>query len=172
MEFEVQDFEVTAATHPAGYTNKVLLGSRQGPLQLWNIMHDKLIYTFAGWGEQVTVLEQVCLGGALSLWWTAQVTVLEQVYGDRWCIVTVVGCAGHRTGTGVLGWYVVTGMGCAGHCTGTGVCGWCIVTVVGRTGHCTGTGVWGSLVHCCCGGMRMSPYWDRCVEVAVALSLW
>ena len=99
----MQDFEVTAATHPAGYTNKVLLGSRQGPLQLWNIMHDKLIYTFAGWGEQVTVLEQVCLGGALSLWWTAQVTVLEQVYGDRWCIVTVVGCAGHRTGTGVWG---------------------------------------------------------------------
>ena len=29
---------------------------------------------------------------------------------DRWCIVTVVGCAGHRTGTGVFGWYVVTGM--------------------------------------------------------------
>ena len=59
MEFEVRNFEITAATHPAGYTNKVLFGSRQGPLQLWNIMHDKLIYTFTGWGEQVTVLEQV-----------------------------------------------------------------------------------------------------------------
>ena len=60
MEFEARNFEITAVAHPAGYTNKVLLGSRQGALQLWNIMHDKLIYTFAGWGQQVTVLQQVC----------------------------------------------------------------------------------------------------------------
>ena len=141
----MQDFEVTAATHPAGYTNKVLLGSRQGPLQLWNIMHDKLIYTFAGWGEQVTALEQVCLGDALTLWWDVQVTILAQVCGGHWCIVTVVGRAGHHTGTDVFGWY--------------------IVTVMGHAGHHTGTGVWGLLVHCRCGGTCRSPYWYRCVWV-------
>ncbi|XP_070172929.1 WD repeat-containing protein 36-like [Littorina saxatilis] len=58
MEFEVKNFEITAATHPHGYMDKVVLGSRQGPLQLWNIKHDKLVYTFNGWGQQVTVLEQ------------------------------------------------------------------------------------------------------------------
>ena len=68
---------------------------------------------------------------------------IQRFNGDRWCIVTVVGCAGHRTGTGVLGGYVVTGMGRAGHCTGTGVFGWCIVTVVGCAGHRTGTGGFG-----------------------------
>lgn len=37
---------------------QVLLGSRQGSLQLWNLHKGKLIYTFLGWNSPVTVLEQ------------------------------------------------------------------------------------------------------------------
>lgn len=59
MEFDVKMFYITAAVHPSTYLNKVLLGSRQGELQLWNVMHSKLIYTFKGWGQAVTVLVQV-----------------------------------------------------------------------------------------------------------------
>lgn len=58
LEFDPTQFEVTAAVHPDSYVNKVLLGSGQGPLQLWNVLDSKLVYTFAGWGQQVTVLKQ------------------------------------------------------------------------------------------------------------------
>jgi hypothetical protein len=58
-EFDVGTFNVTAISHPYGFTNKILLGSRQGALQLWNIKRSKLVHTFKGWGEEVTVLEQV-----------------------------------------------------------------------------------------------------------------
>lgn len=58
MEFDVHSFQITVVTHPHGYTNKILMGSRQGALQLWNIKQNKLIHTFAGWGHQVTVLGQ------------------------------------------------------------------------------------------------------------------
>ena len=38
--------------------NKILLGSHQGKLQLWNIKSNKLIYAFDGFGAGVTVLAQ------------------------------------------------------------------------------------------------------------------
>ncbi|XP_039856483.1 WD repeat-containing protein 36-like isoform X1 [Simochromis diagramma] len=44
--------------HPSTYLNKVLLGSSQGALQLWNIKTSKLLFTFAGWSAGVTVLQQ------------------------------------------------------------------------------------------------------------------
>ena len=37
LEFDSDTFEVTCAVHLATYLNKLLLGSRQGRLQLWNI---------------------------------------------------------------------------------------------------------------------------------------
>ena len=58
MEFQAKSFEISAVTHPATYLNKILLGSKQGKLQLWNLNTCKLIYTFKGWGAGVCVLEQ------------------------------------------------------------------------------------------------------------------
>ncbi|KAL8567228.1 hypothetical protein ACOMHN_046638 [Nucella lapillus] len=58
LEFEPSQFDVTAGVHPESYVNKVLLGSRQGTLQLWNVLESRLVHTFAGWGQQVTALEQ------------------------------------------------------------------------------------------------------------------
>lgn len=58
MEFPANKFLITALLHPATYINKILLGSKQGILQLWNIRSSKLIYTFNGWDSEVTVLEQ------------------------------------------------------------------------------------------------------------------
>ncbi|KAM9794306.1 WD repeat-containing protein 36 [Syngnathus typhle] len=58
LHFEPGAFEVSAMMHPSTYLNKVLLGSCQGPLQLWNLKSSKLLYTFAGWSAGVTVLQQ------------------------------------------------------------------------------------------------------------------
>lgn len=37
IEFNPNTFKVTTLMHPSTYLNKVLLGSKQGGLQLWNI---------------------------------------------------------------------------------------------------------------------------------------
>ena len=49
---------MTALLHPATYINKILIGSLQGQLQLWNIRSQTLIYTFKGWNSRVTHLCQ------------------------------------------------------------------------------------------------------------------
>lgn len=58
VHFDLQTFAVTSAVHPSTYLNKILLGSQQGQLQLWNIRTSKLVYTFKGWGSQVQILTQ------------------------------------------------------------------------------------------------------------------
>lgn len=58
MEFQAKSFEISALTHPAAYLNKILLGSKQGKMQLWNLNTCKLIYSFKGWSAGVCVLEQ------------------------------------------------------------------------------------------------------------------
>lgn len=37
LQFDPTTFDVSAMMHPSTYMNKVLLGSSQGALQLWNI---------------------------------------------------------------------------------------------------------------------------------------
>uniref|UniRef100_A0A3P9MJS8 WD repeat domain 36 n=1 Tax=Oryzias latipes TaxID=8090 RepID=A0A3P9MJS8_ORYLA len=58
LKFDPLSFAVSAIMHPSTYLNKVLLGSSQGALQLWNIKSSKLLYTFTGWSAGVTALQQ------------------------------------------------------------------------------------------------------------------
>lgn len=44
--------------HPNTYINKILIGSEQGKLQLWNVRQGKLIHAFSGFNSKITVLEQ------------------------------------------------------------------------------------------------------------------
>ncbi|KAG6954024.1 hypothetical protein JG688_00012543 [Phytophthora aleatoria] len=57
MSFPV-GFTPTVMLHPDTYLNKILVGSEQGALQLWNVRKMKCIYEFKGWGSAVTALEQ------------------------------------------------------------------------------------------------------------------
>ncbi len=59
LTFDNTTFQITALLHPSTYINKVLFGSKQGSLQLWNLHSNKQIYTFPGWNSAVTALEQV-----------------------------------------------------------------------------------------------------------------
>lgn len=58
LTFPEKTFKITTICHPNTYINKVLLGSEQGTLQLWNLNSAKLIYTFKGWDSPVSCLEQ------------------------------------------------------------------------------------------------------------------
>lgn len=69
LQFSNSDFEISTMMHPNTYLNKVLLGSKQGKLQLWNVLRGKMIAEFSHWTDaQITVLEQstavdvVCVG--------------------------------------------------------------------------------------------------------------
>ncbi|KAK4273647.1 hypothetical protein QN277_016997 [Acacia crassicarpa] len=46
-------FFVSCIMHPDTYLNKVLIGSEQGAMQLWNISTKKKIYEFKGWNSPI-----------------------------------------------------------------------------------------------------------------------
>ena len=58
LHFDPKWFSITCAMHPATYLNKILLASRRGEMQLWNIRTSKLVYTFTGWGSAVLAVVQ------------------------------------------------------------------------------------------------------------------
>lgn len=58
LNFSNTIFRITALMHPNTYMNKILLGSEQGQLQLWNIKLPKMVHTFKGWQNSVMALEQ------------------------------------------------------------------------------------------------------------------
>ncbi|XP_043225558.1 WD repeat-containing protein 36-like [Amphibalanus amphitrite] len=58
LSFSNASFRVTCLAHPSTYLNKVLLGSEQGSLELWNLRTSRRVHTFTGWGAAVTALEQ------------------------------------------------------------------------------------------------------------------
>jgi len=69
IEFDKKIFDITTVCHPMTYKDKILLGSSQGTLQLWNLKSGKKIYTFKGWKSPVTcivpcpqVLDAVAIG--------------------------------------------------------------------------------------------------------------
>ncbi|KAM9253950.1 WD repeat-containing protein 36 isoform 3-T3 [Dugong dugon] len=59
LTFDKSVFRISAILHPSTYLNKILLGSEQGSLQLWNVKSNKLLYTFPGWKVGVTALQQI-----------------------------------------------------------------------------------------------------------------
>lgn len=58
LNFNATSFEISALIHPVTYINKILLGSVQGTMQLWNLKTAKQVYTFNGWKSSITILEQ------------------------------------------------------------------------------------------------------------------
>lgn len=53
-----EKFSPSTFLHPATYLNKIIVGSQNGILQLWNIRSLSLIYEFPSFGSSITVLEQ------------------------------------------------------------------------------------------------------------------
>lgn len=49
---------VSCIMHPDTYVNKILIGTEEGLLELWNIKTKKRIYRYEGWGSAVTCISQ------------------------------------------------------------------------------------------------------------------
>ncbi len=61
LNFDKTQFELTHMMHPITYINKILFGSKQGSMQLWNVKTSKLIYSFKSFNSPITVIQQVDL---------------------------------------------------------------------------------------------------------------
>lgn len=48
------NFTPSCFIHPDTYLNKILIGSQEGSLQLWNISTKKMLFEFKGWNSPVT----------------------------------------------------------------------------------------------------------------------
>lgn len=57
IPFEKENFKVTTLMHPPTYTNKIVVGSEQGGIQLWNIKTSKMVYSFKGFDSKITTIE-------------------------------------------------------------------------------------------------------------------
>ena len=51
-------FHTTCLIHPDTYLNKILVGSEDGRMRLWNVRAEKLVYEFEGWGSPVVCIKQ------------------------------------------------------------------------------------------------------------------
>ena len=58
LNFNPDTFSISAMIHPVTYLNKILFGSIQGSMQLWNLKTGKMVFAFNGWKSQITILEQ------------------------------------------------------------------------------------------------------------------
>lgn len=58
LDFPKESFEISAMLHPVSYLNKILFGSKQGTMQLWNIKSSQLIYSYKPFDAGITVLKQ------------------------------------------------------------------------------------------------------------------
>ncbi|KAJ6795772.1 WD repeat-containing protein 36 [Iris pallida] len=47
------NFSPSCIMHPDTYLNKIIVGSQQGPMQLWNISTRKKLYEFKGWKSSI-----------------------------------------------------------------------------------------------------------------------
>ncbi|KAJ6640230.1 WD repeat-containing protein 36 [Pseudolycoriella hygida] len=84
LPFRNEDFKITAVMHPPTYLNKILLGSEQGGLQLWNINDGRLVYNFERFDSKITCLEaapavDVAAIGMLS----GRIVLLNLKYGEQ-----------------------------------------------------------------------------------------
>ncbi|OCT98543.1 hypothetical protein XELAEV_18010780mg [Xenopus laevis] len=83
LTFDKNNFAISAITHPSTYLNKILLGSQQGGLQLWNIKSNKLLYTFQGWGSGVTVLQQAPAVDVVAIGLTCGKIIIHNIKFDE-----------------------------------------------------------------------------------------
>lgn len=58
IPFHKNYFDVSCLMHPATYLNKILLGSKQGSMKLFNVRSLDVVFQFSGWNSGIVVVEQ------------------------------------------------------------------------------------------------------------------
>ncbi|KAL1418163.1 hypothetical protein MTO96_026176 [Rhipicephalus appendiculatus] len=83
LSLDSSTFRASTLLHPVTYVNKILVGSEQGPLQLWNIRTGTLVHTFSGWQSAVTALEQSPAVDVVAIGLASGETILHNLKYDE-----------------------------------------------------------------------------------------
>ncbi|KAJ2790901.1 rRNA-processing protein utp21, partial [Coemansia guatemalensis] len=67
IEFQSESFRVTSIVHPSTYVNKIVVGSAQGGMQVWNIQTRRCLYEFKSFGSGITCMVQAPVIDVLAL---------------------------------------------------------------------------------------------------------
>ncbi|CAD5111627.1 DgyrCDS920 [Dimorphilus gyrociliatus] len=82
-QWNLGNFNITAVMQPAAYLNKILFGSEDGSLQLWNSRKCKLVHSFDGWGSSVTALTQSTVADIVAIGLANGQIILFDLKTDR-----------------------------------------------------------------------------------------
>lgn len=99
-------FTVTTLIHPSTYLNKILIGSNQGTMQLWNIRTSTMVYAFKGFNSPITCFTQTPVVDVIAVGLLDGRVVLHNVRTDV-TIMTLkqegkVTAVSFRTGKGIV----------------------------------------------------------------------
>ncbi|KAJ2782291.1 rRNA-processing protein utp21 [Coemansia javaensis] len=83
LEFESEAFRVTAVVHPSTYVNKIVVGSAQGAMQVWNIQTRRCLYAFGALGSAIGCLAQAPALDVLAVGLVDGRVVLHNIKQDR-----------------------------------------------------------------------------------------
>ncbi|KAI7834490.1 Utp21 specific WD40 associated putative domain-containing protein [Kickxella alabastrina] len=83
IEFQSESFQVTSIVHPSTYVNKVVIGSAQGTMQVWNIQTRRCLYEFKSFGSGISCMAQTPVIDVLALGLLDGRVLLHNVKQDR-----------------------------------------------------------------------------------------
>ncbi|KAJ2804265.1 rRNA-processing protein utp21 [Coemansia helicoidea] len=83
IEFESESFRVTAVVHPSTYVNKIVVGSAQGTMQVWNVQSRRCLYEFKSFGCGIACMVQAPAIDVLALGLLDGRVLLHNVKLDR-----------------------------------------------------------------------------------------
>ncbi|CAK9297882.1 unnamed protein product [Gordionus sp. m RMFG-2023] len=83
INFEPTLFKISAVIHPQTYLNKILLGSHQGSMELWNIKTNTMVYHFKGWRSKINVIEQSPAVDVMGIGMADGVIALHDIKSDE-----------------------------------------------------------------------------------------
>ncbi|KAG9293369.1 hypothetical protein G9A89_007615 [Geosiphon pyriformis] len=88
-------FTLSTIVHPHTYLDKILLGSTQGTMQIWNIRTNKIIYSFASFGSPITCLTQSPVVDVIAIGLLDGTIILHHIKADE--RITTYSQEGHVT---------------------------------------------------------------------------
>ncbi|KAJ2715236.1 rRNA-processing protein utp21 [Coemansia spiralis] len=83
IEFEGESFRVTTVVHPSTYVNKIVVGSAQGTMQVWNVQSRRCLYEFKSLGSGIACMVQAPAIDVLALGLLDGRVLLHNVKLDR-----------------------------------------------------------------------------------------
>uniref|UniRef100_A0A0K8SL70 WD repeat-containing protein 36 n=1 Tax=Lygus hesperus TaxID=30085 RepID=A0A0K8SL70_LYGHE len=83
LPMDAKTFNVSCLVHPQTYLNKIVFGSEQGGLELWNLKTMSMIHKFKPWDSSVLVLEQAPALDVLGIGLASGLIVIHNIKFDE-----------------------------------------------------------------------------------------